>query len=104
MMPKQTKEVLKRYKAGDSGQAISRELGLSPTQVYYALKKSGVTMRTQADALRRTLSKRNGKDYGSKEQQAHKLLAKGERPSAVAKKVGVCAATITYWSSRVVKS
>ena len=104
MTPKQTKEVLKRYKAGDSGQTISRELDLSPTQVYYALKKNGVIMRTQADALRRTLSKRNGKDYAAKEKKAHELLAGGMRPLAVAKKLGVCAATITVWSSKGARS
>lgn len=97
-------EIIKRYKAGDSGQTISRELGLSPTQVYYVLKKSGITMRSQSDALRRTLSKRNGKDYAAKERQAHKLLAEGMGPSAVAKKLGVCAATITVWSGKGARS
>ena len=46
-----SKKILRLYRAGDSGHAISRELGLSPMQVYYILKKNGVACRKQSEAL-----------------------------------------------------
>ena len=44
-------EIVRLYKAGNSGHTISRQLDLSPMQVYYILKKSGTACRKQSEAL-----------------------------------------------------
>ena len=44
-------EIVRLYKAGNSGHAISRQLSIPTTAVYRALKRHGVACRKQSEAL-----------------------------------------------------
>lgn len=48
--PLDADDIARRYRAGESGIAIAKDLGCDPTAVYYLLKRDGVAVRSLSEA------------------------------------------------------
>jgi len=94
------KEIINTYLMGVSGHNIARRLGISPTQVYYVLRRAEVPRRERAESQAKWWKAATGNDYAAKSREALELLGQGLSGKAVAAQLGVCQSTVSKWKKQ----